>query len=419
MPDLKTFRAITLQQLRDAPWIVDAAVFLLSLWGTALAVAGRRSGAIAALAKAHRATRHASIKRAVERYITSKGAAFERVPAVCATSEALFSGNRLIALKPPLANGERGVLLAMFTETLQQLYAGFNLEALMRDYTLVFEPSYPGYCHPGLLQYTRFPDHIFVLAPVPGDFRFLRALKSNLVPVELGPCDWVDPRIPEPYLHCEKEYDIVMNAIWASLKRHYVLFRMLANARRPYKVALIGTGWAGRDRYDVEREARYYGVIDRLTFFDSIPYRQAIEVTCKSRVSVLLSLKEAGPRAIAESIFCDVPVVVLRRLVGGIVKNIVPETGILTDERDLNYAVERTMQGGIRPREWGLQHISCLRSTERLNSVLRQDALSQGRPWSADIVVRSNSPECRYFFNADEERLRAWNTGLKDYIRKA
>jgi hypothetical protein len=415
--NLKIWVLLARQRVRENQFVVHSALVALAAWGFTLAFFQKREKAVLILSQVHRSSRLRWLRKTVEPYVRRNCFVFNRATIADSNAGSVLSRNRLFVLKHPITGGEKGVLFVMFSETLDRVYTCMDVEKLLRDYTLVFEPSYPGYCHPALLRYTRFSDEMFILSPVPEDFAFVRRLGSNLVPVDLGPCDWVDPRVAEPYLNADKEFDVVMNAMWAGLKRHFVLFRMLAKAKRRYKVALIGVPWGGRERVDVEREAEYYGVKEQLSFFEAIPYSRVMEITSKSRVSILLSLKEAGNRAIAESIFCDVPVIVLKRLVGGVVKHVVPETGMITEERDLESAVQKLIDGALRPREWGMQHISCLQSSARLNDVLRAHALSQRRPWSQDIAVRCNSPECTYFERSDAERLGTYNAGLKDYLR--
>jgi glycosyltransferase involved in cell wall biosynthesis len=192
---------------------------------------------------------------------------------------------------------------------------------------------------------------------------------------------------------------------------------MLRNAKRRYKVVLIGVKWSGKTRDDIERLANDYAVMNQITIFDGIPYKQVMDLTCRSKVAILLSLKEGSNRAIAESIFCNVPVVVLSNHVGGIRKNVVPKTGLLAKETNLETAVATLLESGLSPRKWGMEHITCFKSTEKLNSILRESALRQGRPWTQDIVVRSNSPESRYVCSEDSERLSSWNERLKDFLR--
>jgi glycosyltransferase involved in cell wall biosynthesis len=360
------------------------------------------------------------MRQLVEPHIIANGDAIYRElrPSSGPDITRLF-GSRLLVLKAPASRREKGVLLVMFSETFRLLHSRINLERLLEDYTLVLEPSWSGYCGPDLLDLARETDKILVLAAEEGDFAFLQRLNSNLIPVELGPCDWVDPRAAEPYLANPKDFDLVMNSMWASLKRHYVLFRMLAGAKRRYKVALIGLPWLGKTRADIERLADFYGVADQLTILDQIPYEKVMDITCRSRVSLLLSLKEGSNRAIAESIFCNVPVVVLSNHVGGIKKNVVPQTGLLIDERNLGPAVTQLLHNKTNPREWGMEHISCFKSSAKLNTILRDHALSEGRTWTQDIAWRSNSPESTYVCASDAERLRPWNADLRNYLSNA
>ena len=304
----------------------------------------------------------------------------------------------------------------MFTEMLSLLFATMDIRRLTADFTIVSEPSWSGYCDETFLRCTQLEEDIFVLAAQQDDFAFLERLRANLVPVDLGPCDWVDPRVAEPFVTSPKEFDIVMNSHWGSSKRHYVLFRMLRRAKRRYKVLLIGANWEGRTAADVIALANHYGVRDQLTIVEHIPYKRVMELTCKARVSVLLSLKEGSNRAIAESIFCNVPVIVLSNHVGGIVKNVRAETGLLVAEEDLEGAVENLRASSLAPRQWGLEQISFSRSTERLNAVLRSHAARKGRPWTHDIAARTNSPESKYASASEAQRLGPWNQSLVNYV---
>jgi glycosyltransferase involved in cell wall biosynthesis len=416
--DAKTWRLVTKQQVLENKWVLHSGLFLLVLWGAVLALFGRRRRAVNALSQVHRTTRSPWMRKLAESYVIANREASYREPHLLAKPDLTrFFGNRLMVLKAPAAGGEKGVLFVMFSSMFRLLHSGMDLQKLLNDYTLIFEPSWSGYCHPDLLEYTRWKEEIFILAAEENDFAFLKRLGSNLVPVGLGPCDWVDPRVAEPYVANEKEFDIVMNSNWGAWKRHFVLFRMLRKAKLRYKVALIGVTWSGKTRTDIERLANFFGVAGQLTIIEDIPYDQVMDLTCRSKLSILLSLKEGSNRAIAESIFCNVPVVVLSNHVGGIRKNIVPETGLLADEAHLESAIARLLEANINPREWGMEHVSCFKSSEKLNAILRNHALKRGQPWTQDLAVRSNSPESRYVFTADAECLRPCNEALKAYLR--
>ncbi len=239
--DLKLWWAVTRQRTLENRWVVHSGLALFALFGFVQAIAQRRRGAIKALSQVHRATRIQWFRGLVEPYIIANRAAlFAHPPLPSKTDLRTCFGNRLMVLKAPAAGGEKGVLFVMVDDTIRALLSGMNLPALLKDYTLVFEPSWSGYCHSYLLQYTHWPEEIFILSAEENDFAFMKRLGSNLVPVALGPCDWVDPRAAEPYLNNPKEFDIVMNSNWGAWKRHYVLFRMLRSAKTRYRVALAG-----------------------------------------------------------------------------------------------------------------------------------------------------------------------------------
>lgn len=418
---IRTWFSLLYQRAYENELIVSLGLVSLIGAGFTLALFRQRRRAATLLSQVHRTSRSHWLKQVVEPYVIahrmSVGVDGTSRQASADPDLGRFFGNRLLVLKAPEANREKGVLLVMFSEMIRALTSATNLPRLLQDYTLVFEPSWSGYCHPDLLQFIPFDKPIFVLAAEANDFAFLQRLGSNLIPVDLGPCDWVDPRVAEPYLSATKEFDIVMNSNWASWKRHYVLFRMLAKARHQrFTAVLIGGPWGGKVEADIKNLAHFFGVADRVVLMERLSYEKVMDVTCRSKVSVLLSLKEGSNRAIAESIFCDVPVVVLSNHVGGIKKNVVPETGLLTEERHLESAISTLLDGNVRPRRWGLQNISCFTSSTKLNSVLRQHALQRGEPWTRDIAGRSNSPESKYIHETDAERLDSWNKKLRSYL---
>jgi len=416
--NFKVLKSVAQQRVLENQVVVHAGLVSFMSRGYAHALLKHRGEAVSVLSSVHRITRMPLLRKLVEPYIVANRDVTYGVPSVKGkASITKYFGNRVAVLKPPSANGEKGVLFIMFTELLRALCGEMNMRKLLSDYTLVIEPSWSGYCQEDFLRLTQFNEDIFVLSAQEDDFSFLQRLHLNLIPVELGPCDWVDPGVAEPYLGNPKEFDIVMNSNWGQWKRHHVLFRMLKHAKNRYTAALIGGSWGGRNGTDIEELAIHYGVRDQLSIFDCIDYREVMDITCRGRVSALLSLKEGSNRAMAESMFCNVPVVVLANHVGGITKNIVPETGLFARESELEFAITKLMRAGLNPREWALEHISCFKSAERLNTVLRDRALSKGLPWTQDLAIRSNRPDTEYVHESDHERLEPWNQSLRQYLR--
>lgn len=330
-----------------------------------------------------------------------------------------FDDSRVRVIKPFVGPREKGVLHVMFSEVITALPQQVDLKALNAYFRLVLEPSWTGLCDPGILQYVQADCRNVIMAPDSGDFEFMQLLQSRLAPISLGPCDWVDPRVAEPFLCAAKEFDIVMNSIWAPWKRHQVLFSVMRQMKNKPKVALIGANFDGGDLDRVARLARFYGVTDCITVFERIPFPKVMEVVCSSRCCVLLSLKEGANRALAESMFCDVPVVLLAEHAGGITKNVVPQTGLVVPERHLAERLQAVISGKLRftPRPWALENISCLVSTAVLNRRLKAVAAQDGEAWTRDIVVRSNSPESKYFDPADDAAFAEANAAVAAFVQ--
>lgn len=327
--------------------------------------------------------------------------------------------DRLTVLKPYINQQEPGVVHVKFSETISELPRRIDIDALTPYYRLVLEPSWTGLCDPGILQYLHTARTNIILAPDPTDYALIEMLAGKLVPIGLGPCDWVDPRIAEPHLGAKKEFDIVMNSNWSTWKRHGLLFNTLRSLPASTRIALIGGAVDGTNVDRIIRLARYFGVAKQVTIFERISHKDVMRVVCAARCSVLLSLKEGANRSLAESMFCDVPVLLLNEHVGGIRKNVVPETGVLVPERQLASGLMRLIEAApnMNPRAWALENIACSASSACLNDALKAVAANESETWSEDIVVRANSPEATYYSTDVRQRLAPSNELLKEFVR--
>jgi glycosyltransferase involved in cell wall biosynthesis len=368
----------------------------------------------------HRTARNESARLLVEPIIRQTD---WRLIRTCKQSQLVndITRQRLLSLKPFVPPAEKGVLKVMFSETCRLLPSLPRFADIINKYTLVLEPSWTGASDISLLQYENIPSDVVVLAGAESDLEFLRRLGSSLKPIRIGPCDWVDPRIAEPYLGSRKIYDLVMNSTWATWKRHHLLFRALAKLPRRLSVALVGVPWDGGTIDDVMDAAKLYDIDSCLTVFEGIPYEQVMKITCSSRAAILLSLKEGSNRALTEAMFCNVPVILLDTHWGGVTKNIVPETGVMCEERNLHHIIDKVSREAVMftPRAWAKENISCTVSTTRLNSFLKELATKRGEKWTRDIVVHSNSPECKYYNPTAEAEPVAASSALEEYLVSA
>jgi glycosyltransferase involved in cell wall biosynthesis len=204
-----------------------------------------------------------------------------------------------------------------------------------------------------------------------------------------------------------------MVAMWNDIKRHHLLFKALRDMKDPsYRVCLVGGPW-GLVLDDIKDLAAHYGVIDNIEFFERVPPEQVNLLLNKSKVNLLLSLKEGGNKAIIEGLFANVPAIVLDEHVGIDLAWINAKTGILTDKKHLKGALlqMRSSYRSFHPRQWAIDNISCHASTRNLESRLKEIAALHDEPWTTSIRKKVNRPECEYY----EESMRLPPFDLENY----
>jgi hypothetical protein len=417
---IKNYLFLISQKTKESLLISEVIYSALLPIGVVLNTLGKKTASFKLVSQVHRSSRLPflrslsipTIKKTMSAHYTP------RHPNFTLDQFKNYLGKRVLCIKPHISSEEKGVLLIKYSESMPLLPYYCDMERLLKDYTLVYEPSWSGYCTTDIVHFTSYAENIFMLAKQRDDYNFLKEIDSNILPLPMGPCDWVNPKIAEPYLNSEKEFDIVLNSNWGAPKRHHVLFKALSEMSNKLRVALIGFDWGERTREDVLSLARYYNVEDQLTIFEKISFEEVMKINSKSKVALLLSLKEGSNRAIAEGLFCDTPAIVLKNHVGGIVENINEKTGRLVSESNLAIEIEDMLNdlSKYQPRTWALNNISCFASTEKLKDALKAEAVKQGRAWTQDIVVRTNSPELRYYDPSAAEQCIAEHSRLEMYI---
>lgn len=291
---------------------------------------------------------------------------------------------------------EKGVLLIKFTTTFALYFQRINCATLLKNYHVVLEPSSSGYCVPEILKWTQYTDPIIVEASEISDRTFLRNLNSNLIPVEFGSSDWVDYRIFKP-LALTKEYDSIYVANYTWIKRPHVYFKAISQIIAqgiPYKALLVCGLW-GENKNEILELIKFYHLENVLHIIEEASPSYLNELLNKSKVNILLTLKEGSNRTIFEGFFAGTPGVVLKHNVG-VNKNYINEhTGSLIDEHDLADTLLHYQQHwqNYTPHVWAMNTISPDVTSNKLNTLLMTLAKQQGEPWTQDIVVKVNSPE--------------------------
>jgi glycosyltransferase involved in cell wall biosynthesis len=332
-------------------------------------------------------------------------------------------GNLMLLKRHNPATGEKGVILLKYSQAFLWFVTLFDIAALASRYTVVLEPCYVGYPDKRFLLLLGSDLDVLVFAPFPPDYEFIRQLDSNLVPVELGAGDWVDPDSFKPGPRSGRTYDLAMVAFWGPLKRHKLLFRTLSDlerrGHRDIRVALVGypSTWK---RNHIERLMRRYGVQEQCEVFEGIPHKQVANILSDSRAALLLSRQEGTSKSFFEALFCDTPVIVTRDHRGGINQHTIPDdVVVLAGDDELDCAILSVMESPerFRAREWAASRTGWPLATRRLNEALEEMARQRGQPWTHPIVPKKNAPNLMY---AEEGRYREFEeeyASLEPFLR--
>jgi glycosyltransferase involved in cell wall biosynthesis len=340
-----------------------------------------------------------------------RGAAPSRHTArIFANPEKLLQGNAIV-LKSPGVN-EKGVILLYYSYTYQCFARLFDLPAIMKRYYLVLEPSWSGLCDLNLLLFTQSAHPVFVGTNEPRDAAFLKSIDANLVPVRFGNNDWVDHRVFRPLPGVRKDVDVIMIAGWGSYKRHWAFFSALRKLRRrgvKPRVALVGYP-LGNSKERLQRQAAFYGISDLVEFYEWLGPEQVNVLLNRAKVNVLWSRREGSPRSIIEGMFADVPCIVRQGFnFGHRYHYINHQTGQFSSEVGLADAILGVIEGSknYSPREWVMEHMSCQRTTARLNEAIRAKALELNEFWTRDLVIKTNELNRLHYWSSEDERLFA------------
>lgn len=305
----------------------------------------------------------------------------------------------LIVLKK-YTPGEKGVILLKYARTFSAIVALLDLPKLQERYTFVLEPCWAGYCDPSILMLIARGNPLIVMCFTEDDYRYIEKLGAPVVPVRLGPADWVDASVFAAPQATEKRYDLVMVANWGAHKRHAQLFRALQNVRdRDVRVLLCGFAWANRTADDIRREAAAFAN-PRVTIeiMENLPHAKLAECVAQSKAFVFLTRKEGDNKALVEAMFADVPVIVYDKTIGGAGSRVNNETGVFASDEELAekivYMLDHHRE--FAPRKWALANTGSAVATRVLDEALRRAVTGSGGRYTTPIVEKTNAPNLAY-----------------------
>jgi len=305
----------------------------------------------------------------------------------------------LIVLKRA-SSDEKGVILLKYARTFDAVVSLFDVSRLMDRYLFVLEPCWAGYCDPSILMFIAPGHPVFVQCFTEQDYRFIEDVGSPLVPVRLGPADWVDTDLFAPVEAGTKPYDLVMVANWAPHKRHAQLFHALNQIKnRKIRVLLVGFPWGGRTTDDIRREAKVVrNDLVQIDILERIPQRELAGYLNQCKVFVFLSRKEGDNKALVEAMFANVPAIVFEQTIGGARSRVNPSTGVLASDRELPkmilYMLDHYLE--FSPRAWAIRHTGSAIASRILNDAIERSVTESGGKFVGSLAEKTNSPNLSY-----------------------
>jgi len=321
--------------------------------------------------------------------------------------------DRILILKLPMVNDgqviEKGAVIIKFSETFPLVYFSLDVVLLFRYFRVILEPSSSGYSAEEILVWTMLnPEKVIVLTPDEGDFRFLSELDTNLIPVNLGAADWVNPKIFHKIHDVQKEYDVIYVANFNPVKRVDRYIRAIVRISRKkhnFQAALVCAGHGSSQRA-IMAMLKSVNEECNIAFFSAMPQPKLNKLFNQSKVNVLLSLKEGANKGLSEGMFAGTPALLLAENVGVNRANINDQTGKIIPDEKLEEALVWFSEHyhEFASNDWAMRHISPVESTLRLSQVLEKIELSEGRQWTSGLLAKANQPELSYF-NVEDQWL--------------
>jgi glycosyltransferase involved in cell wall biosynthesis len=313
-----------------------------------------------------------------------------------------------LLLKAPKRDGEKGVLYCSFEYNWLRLVAHHDAAAILADYDLVGATSWSPPDYAAMAAFAGLSrDPVFIGVSNAADMEPMAMLRPVVEPLPILASDWIDPGLYTPKPHGARTIDILMVANWNQVKRHWLLFEALRDMPRNLRVVLVGRNAPGRTEKEILEEASAFGVRQHLELFTNLEIDEVAALQCDARISTIFTRREGSCVATAESLFAGAPVAMMEEAHIGSKAYINSRTGVLLPRRGLGRVLRRFWEesGRYTPREWALDNISCTRTSERLNSILKDWALRAGRPWTEDIAPLCWRYVPAYFNPRDEDRL--------------
>ncbi|PTB98414.1 hypothetical protein C9993_07825 [Marinobacter sp. Z-F4-2] len=318
---------------------------------------------------------------------------------------------RILILKlPELSDGlikEKGAIIIKFSESFSIIYKNFDVNSLSKYFNIILEPSSVGYSLPEILVWNKLsPAKVFVMAPYRDDFNFIKGIQANLIPLTLGPSDWVNTERFFKINGKEKNYDAIYIANFNPIKRveRYIkAVSRIQKVRPNFKAALILADH-GDKKDEILKYIEYFERKVKIDYFGAMSQVQLNEILNSAKANLLISLREGSNKGLAEGLFSGTPGILIAENAGGNHAHMNEFTGKIVKDGDLEKAMIWLSENyeSLSPEVWAKENMSAEISAANLSQVIKGFELEEGREWNTDLKAKINSPELSYFDSRDD-----------------
>lgn len=320
--------------------------------------------------------------------------------------------DRSIVLKAPGEGGEKGLLLMTFEYNWARLLLGLSDDEFRwmdERFDLVLSTSWSPTDYAVLaLALSKVKGTVFVQSCNYGEIETIERLDPRVKCLATLPCDWINPSLYQLRAHTERTTDIVMVANWGEFKRHWDLFRALAQMPASLKVVLIGQKEGGRTIETLRSLAQDFGVPQQLEFIESVPIEEVARQQCQAKVSLIMTRREGCCVAAVESLFAGCALAMREDAHVGPLAYINGQTGRrlrpLHLAEDLMALLADASQ--LEPRAWAVEHVAGEVSRQKLDLLLEAHAKNCGLPWTRGIIQPQWRPHPTFANDVDRDAMR-------------
>ncbi len=327
-------------------------------------------------------------------------------------------------LKLP-SDGEKGALLLNYSYYFPLFLKFFDVNAIQKEYNIILEPSWAGFCEINILSYSLLDEPVFLQTYENRDLKFISNLSTKLVPIEVGPSWFINHEyFTPPDTDMERDIDIIMVAGWAKFKRHEHFFKVLKKLKdngHTLKVALVGYP-TDMTLEEIKELAVYFCVEDLITFYQWIDPIEVAALYKRAKVNILWSKFEGNNRAIIEGMFCGTPVILREgHNYGEKYSYINNQTGMFANEHNLDTAILEIISNfkKYQPRSYVMENRNSILATDLMSKALKSYEYSVGRQWTVDLAVKTNELHgMNYLAPGQREQFSKFHKQLTKYIKE-